>query len=149
MLYFEGPEKEEISHADEDYENINALADKEIEIIILLSMYPEKLKESASTYSPAILANYAYELCKTYSRFYAQFPFFSRKKYSANDLTYISICTSIKYIKKSNDIIRHRTSRENVRRKQNKTFQPLNKDRIYHIQLIPKKNCLIVLTGLF
>ena len=42
----------------------------ERDLIRLVSKYPEMLKTAASTYSPAVMANYAYELAKGYNQFY-------------------------------------------------------------------------------
>jgi arginyl-tRNA synthetase len=42
----------------------------ELEIIKMLNDFPAILKESADLLSPALIANYAYELVKTYNHFY-------------------------------------------------------------------------------
>lgn len=49
---------------------VNELADVERDLIVLLDKYPEAVKEAAKGYSPAIIANYVYELAKTYNKFY-------------------------------------------------------------------------------
>ena len=46
------------------------LTKEEIEIIKLLNNFPEVINEAASTFSPALIANYMYELVKTYNSFY-------------------------------------------------------------------------------
>ena len=46
------------------------LAPEERELIVLLSRFPEIIKSAAETYSPAVVANYVYELAKTYNKFY-------------------------------------------------------------------------------
>ncbi|WP_121810547.1 arginine--tRNA ligase [Mucilaginibacter kameinonensis] len=46
------------------------LADVERDLIVLLNKYPETVKEAAKSYSPAVIANYVYELAKTYNKFY-------------------------------------------------------------------------------
>ncbi len=46
------------------------LAPEERELIVLLSRFPEFIKSAADTYSPAVVANYAYELAKAYNKFY-------------------------------------------------------------------------------
>lgn len=45
-------------------------AEKEIILIKLLRKYAPTVKESASEYSPALIANYCYELAKEYNQFY-------------------------------------------------------------------------------
>ncbi len=49
---------------------INTLANEERDLIILLGQYPDIVQEAASNYSPAVVANYVYELAKTYNKFY-------------------------------------------------------------------------------
>lgn len=46
------------------------LAAVERDLIVLLDKYPETVKEAAKGYSPAVIANYVYELAKTYNKFY-------------------------------------------------------------------------------
>lgn len=47
-----------------------ALHQKEIELIYLLSDFKTILQEAESAYNPALVANYAYELAKSYNQFY-------------------------------------------------------------------------------
>lgn len=49
----------------------------ERDVIAALAAYPQKLQEAAQAYSPAILANYGYELAKSYNQFYQSIPIFS------------------------------------------------------------------------
>jgi arginyl-tRNA synthetase len=42
----------------------------ERDLIVLLTQYPTVIKDAANGYSPAIVANYVYELAKTYNKFY-------------------------------------------------------------------------------
>lgn len=54
-----------------NFEKTNVeLTSEEIEIIKQLSLYPSIISEAASTFSPAVIANYTYELVKTYNHFY-------------------------------------------------------------------------------
>ena len=46
---------------------------KEIEIVKLLRKFTIAIKEAASGYSPAIMANYCYDLAKEYNQFYHDF----------------------------------------------------------------------------
>ncbi len=46
------------------------LHDKEKELIKQVLLYPETIQLAASQYSPAIIANYTYDLVKTYNSFY-------------------------------------------------------------------------------
>lgn len=46
------------------------LHEKERELIKILDQFPETINQSASQYSPAVLANYTYELVKAFNSFY-------------------------------------------------------------------------------
>ncbi|PLX14321.1 MAG: arginine--tRNA ligase [Marinilabiliales bacterium] len=50
------------------------LEDKEKSLIKLLSDYPIIIQHAAENYSPAVIANYAYELAKEYNQFYHALP---------------------------------------------------------------------------
>lgn len=51
-----------------------ALHSKEKELIKLLEAYPELIQQAAQSYSPALVANYTYELVKEYNSFYQAVP---------------------------------------------------------------------------
>ena len=46
------------------------ITEKEISLIQRLAEFKNVLKEAASTYSPALIANYTYDLVKEYNQFY-------------------------------------------------------------------------------
>jgi arginyl-tRNA synthetase len=46
------------------------LYQEEKDLIGLLSLFPDKVKEAGEQYAPSIIAQYAYDLSKEYSRFY-------------------------------------------------------------------------------
>ncbi len=50
--------------------NISALLPKEIEIIKLLNTFPGVIKQGGDAHSPAVIANYAYELAKIFNQYY-------------------------------------------------------------------------------
>ena len=47
---------------------------KEKELIKLLYEYPKTIKEACDTFSPALVANYIYELAKEFNQFYHDYP---------------------------------------------------------------------------
>jgi len=49
----------------------------EREVIFRVDQYIQKLDEAAREYSPAVIANYAYELAKAYNQFYQEIPIFN------------------------------------------------------------------------
>lgn len=51
-----------------------ALEDKERAIILSLAQYPETIKQAADMLSPALIANYLYELVKLFNSMYQQLP---------------------------------------------------------------------------
>lgn len=55
------------------YENAE-LGSEEKEIIKILNQYPSIIKEAAENYSPAVIANYLFELVKAYNHFYQVVP---------------------------------------------------------------------------
>ena len=52
---------------------------KELQLIKLIHTYPEVLKEAASDYSPAQVANYVYDLAKEFNQFYHDHPILSEE----------------------------------------------------------------------
>lgn len=61
----------------DDVSKIASLEASEREILFLLTAYEQKVQEAANLYSPAVIANYAYELAKTYNQFYQTIPIFN------------------------------------------------------------------------
>lgn len=57
--------------------DVQALEPAEREVIFLLNSYHHKLLEAAREYSPAVLANFAYDLAKEYNQFYQSIPIFN------------------------------------------------------------------------
>lgn len=59
------------------FPQVNTLEPAEREVIQVLGIFEIKLKEAAREYSPAIVANYIYELAKAYNQFYQSISIFS------------------------------------------------------------------------
>lgn len=57
--------------------NITILEPAEREVIFKINQYITKLQEAVREYSPAVIANYAYELAKEYNQFYQAVPIFN------------------------------------------------------------------------
>ncbi|MGZ3872638.1 MAG: arginine--tRNA ligase [Mucilaginibacter sp.] len=51
-------------------DNIAELAAEERDLIVALTQFPQVIRAAADGYSPAVIANYVYELAKTYNKFY-------------------------------------------------------------------------------
>ena len=51
-------------------ENLSELHFKEKELIKQIALFPEIIQNAAQNYSPALIANYTYDLVKEYNSFY-------------------------------------------------------------------------------
>lgn len=60
-----------------DQDRLDELNAREADLIQLLAQFPEVVAQSAEEYSPALVANYVYELAKTYNGFYQEVPIFN------------------------------------------------------------------------
>ncbi|MBO3698209.1 arginine--tRNA ligase [Roseivirga sp. E12] len=60
-----------------NFEEVKDIHQMEKDLIYALGQYPEKLKIAADTYSPAVMAQYIYDLAKDYNRFYAELSIFN------------------------------------------------------------------------
>ncbi|MBR6458036.1 MAG: arginine--tRNA ligase, partial [Bacteroidales bacterium] len=47
-----------------------ALSPKEVRLVKIVSAYPAKVAEAAESFSPAVLANYSYDLAKEFNQYY-------------------------------------------------------------------------------
>ena len=59
---------------DVKHSEIGALQATELDMIMLLSKYPDEVAAAAKAYSPAFLANYLYEVAKLFNKFYHEVP---------------------------------------------------------------------------
>ena len=50
------------------------LSPKEVRLVKLLNLYPQKVGEAAASFSPAVIANYSYELAKEFNQYYHDTP---------------------------------------------------------------------------
>ena len=73
-------------------ESINILF-SEKEIIKKISVFPEVINESANSFTPAIIANYVYELSKLYNNYYQSISILNAKNL---DLINFRLCLSLK-----------------------------------------------------
>jgi len=53
-------------------QNLEGLHEKEKELLKSIQVFPEKIQEAADNYSPALIANYTYDLVKEFNSFYQQ-----------------------------------------------------------------------------
>lgn len=50
------------------------LSPKEIRLVKILNSYPQRIAEAAEIFSPAVIANYAYDLAKEFNQYYHETP---------------------------------------------------------------------------
>jgi arginyl-tRNA synthetase len=91
--------------ADRDIElvrTINITSDipaKELQLIKLISQFPVAIKEAGDNYSPALVANYIYELVKEFNQFYHEFPILIEENIEIRNLRLVIAETVGKTIK--------------------------------------------------
>jgi arginyl-tRNA synthetase len=62
---------------------------KEIELIKLLRKFSETVSSAAESYSPALIANYCYDLAREYNQFYHDFTILGENDKSVRNLRLI------------------------------------------------------------
>src|SRR6185295_6172437 len=66
-----------IKPSGDEIAQVTSLEPTEREIIFMLNNYVNKLTEAAKDYSPALVANFAFDLAKGYNHFYQSIPIFN------------------------------------------------------------------------
>ncbi|HSF54176.1 MAG TPA: arginine--tRNA ligase, partial [Algoriphagus sp.] len=69
-----------VAYQKPDFSGISELAESETALILLLSEFEKKIKLAAEEFSPAVIAQYLFDLAKEYNRFYADLPIFHEKE---------------------------------------------------------------------
>lgn len=60
-----------------NFSSLTTLEPLEIDLIRLIADFPIKLQEAAENYSPAVMANYAYDVARLYGKFFAELSIFN------------------------------------------------------------------------
>ena len=63
-----------LEHTDDVLKADTPLSAKEVRIIKILNTFPAKVAEAGAAHSPALVANYAYELAKEFNQYYHDTP---------------------------------------------------------------------------
>ena len=66
-----------VTMTDIDFDALSEVHQTEKDLVFALGQYPEKLNLAAEGYSPAIMAQYVYDLAKDYNRFYTELSIFN------------------------------------------------------------------------
>ncbi len=61
------------------FSTVDQLEPAEREVIQVLALFESKIREALREHSPAVIANYVYELAKEYNQFYQRIPIFSEE----------------------------------------------------------------------
>ena len=72
---------------------------KELQLIKVISQFPVAVKEAGDGYSPALIANYVYELVKEFNQFYHEFPILAEENEEVRNLRLVITETAGKTIK--------------------------------------------------
>lgn len=72
---------------------------KELQLIKAISQFPVAVKEAGEMYSPALIANYIYELVKEFNQFYHEFPMLNEENEETRNLRLVIAETVGKTIK--------------------------------------------------
>ena len=81
------------------------LSPKEIRLVKLLNGYPQKVAESAAALSPALIANYAYELAKEFNQYYHDTPILREEDTGLLKMRLVLISTLAAVLEKATDIL--------------------------------------------
>jgi len=72
---------------------------KELQLIKTVAQFPVAIKEAGDNYSPALIANYVYELVKDFNQFYHEFPMIAEENAELRNLLLVLAETIGKTIK--------------------------------------------------
>lgn len=81
------------------------LSAKEIRLIKLLNTFPAKIAEGAQAYSPAVIANYAYDLAKEFNQYYHDTPILKEENEEVLKMRLVLIDTLSAVLRKAMGIL--------------------------------------------
>lgn len=81
------------------------LSAKEIRLIKLLNTFPAKIAEGAQAYSPAVIANYAYDLAKEFNQYYHYTPILKEENEDVLKMRLVLIDTLSAVLRKAMGIL--------------------------------------------
>ncbi len=81
------------------------ITDKEKELIKNISLFPSAISEASESYSPAVVANYVYNLVKEYNQFYHDHPILVESDKSTRDFRILLSESAAKIIKSAMSLL--------------------------------------------
>lgn len=94
-----------ISYGTDDVRPDIAVSPKEVRIIKILDLFPVKIAEAGDAHSPAIIANYAYELAKEFNQYYHDTPVLKEDDLALLRYRLVLIDTIARVLRKGMDIL--------------------------------------------
>jgi arginyl-tRNA synthetase len=94
-----------IAHSAEAVKAESELAPKEIRIIKILNTFPAKIAEAGAAHSPALVANYAYELAKEFNQYYHDTPILREENQALLQYRLVLVETIAKVLAKAMSIL--------------------------------------------
>ena len=94
-----------IAHSTASVKADSALSAKEIRIIKILNTFPAKVAEAGAAHSPALIANYAYELAKEFNQYYHDTPILREENQDLLQYRLVLIETIAKVLSKAMSIL--------------------------------------------
>ncbi|WP_281613874.1 arginine--tRNA ligase [Flammeovirga sp. SubArs3] len=72
-------DKDGIDYSAAAFNGLTELSEAEADLVALLGKLNDKIVEAADSYAPSIIANYAYDVAKQYSKVYSESPIFNEE----------------------------------------------------------------------
>ena len=94
-----------ISHTAAAVQPSSELTPKEVRIIKILNTFPSKVAEAGAAHSPAVIANYAYELAKEFNQYYHDTPILREENASLLQYRLVLVETIAKVLSKAMSIL--------------------------------------------
>jgi arginyl-tRNA synthetase len=88
-----------------DYQAYTQLHSAENHLLQLLASLPAKIKEAAEGYAPSVIAQYAYEVAKGYSKFFAECSIFNAETEAAKSFRVALSAMTAQVIQKAMDLL--------------------------------------------
>ena len=79
--------------------------EKEIGLIQKISAFPDVVAEAANTFSPAVIANYSYDLAKEYNQFYHDYPVLKEENAEVKKLRLLLSAVTARTLKSATSLL--------------------------------------------
>ena len=94
-----------IAHTADAVKTDSELTPKEVRIIKILNTFPAKVAEAGAAHSPAVIANYAYELAKEFNQYYHDTPILREENQALLQYRLVLVETIAKVLRKAMSIL--------------------------------------------